>query len=225
MAGIEDLIKVYRGERHTTYGGLNEAKKISSSLSPYHEKAFGRWFTTEKDWAERYSRAKGNYKRKLFEAKISKKDFDLGRMLKSKVISGESLAKVKAGIKLGLGDPNLILLPKKNLKDVKVIESNLVRDGLDVKKGRVKLTARNIKANLLKTFISNAKALTPLAAKGLSVLVSLPVATLTMVLQSTPANEDETNMQLEDFAKLAEENNLEIGSNMDKALPERSRDI
>ena len=57
--------------------------------------------------------------------------------------------------------------------------------------------------------MARAGSLTSLAMKGLNVLASLPVATLTMVLQSTPANSDEANMQLEDFAKLAEENNLE----------------
>ena len=39
--------------------------------------------------------------------------------------------------------------------------------------------------------------------KGLNILASLPVATLTMFLQSTPANADEANMQLEDFAMMA----------------------
>ena len=42
-----------------------------------------------------------------------------------------------------------------------------------------------------------------------NVVCSCLLATLTMFLQSTPANADEANMQLEDFAKLAEENNLE----------------
>ena len=46
-----------------------------------------------------------------------------------------------------------------------------------------------------------------------------------MTLQSTPVNADEANMELEDFAKLADENNLEMGSTMDKALPVRSKDI
>jgi hypothetical protein len=50
--------------------------------------------------------------------------------------------------------------------------------------------------------VSNAKALTPLAMKGLTFLSSLPAATVTMFLQSTPANSDEMNMKLEDFAKL-----------------------
>ena len=39
--------------------------------------------------------------------------------------------------------------------------------------------------------------------KGLNIIASLPVATATMILQSTPANADEANMKLEDFAMLA----------------------
>ena len=34
-------------------------------------------------------------------------------------------------------------------------------------------------------------------------MASLPVATIAMVLQSTPTNADEANMQLEDFAMMA----------------------
>jgi len=77
-----------------------------------------------------------------------------------------------------------------------------------------------VKVNLLQTFLANAKALSPLAVKGLNTLASLPVATLTMVLQSTPANADEANMQLEDFAKLHERS-----TNVDKALPSEPKDI
>ena len=53
--------------------------------------------------------------------------------------------------------------------------------------------------------MARAENLTPLAMKGLNILSSLPVATLTLVLQSTPANADEANMKLEDFAMLAGE--------------------
>jgi len=66
-----------------------------------------------------------------------------------------------------------------------------------------KKNTSKLKVDILKTFMSNAKALTPLATKGLNFLASLPVATLTMVLQSTPANSDEANMTLEDFAMMA----------------------
>ena len=221
MAGIEDLITLYRGERHTAYGGLDEAKKIAKANWDKTGSTFGRWFTPEKELAESYSRTpyKKDYKRKLKKVKISKKDLEFAKKLKKMYHTGSKVL-------TGFGeDAGIVLLPKKNLKDVKVIESNLVRDNLDVKKGRVKFTSKNLKQNLLKTFLSNAKALTPLAAKGLSFISSLPVATLTMVLQSTPANADEVNMTLEDFAKLAEANNIEMGSNMDKALPGGNTDI
>ena len=59
------------------------------------------------------------------------------------------------------------------------------------------------KTNLFQTMLAKAGSFTPLALKGLKILGSLPVATATMILQSTPANADEINMQLEDFAKLA----------------------
>jgi hypothetical protein len=60
-----------------------------------------------------------------------------------------------------------------------------------------------LKIDILKTLGVNIKNLTPLAMKGLNTLASLPVATVAMVLQSTPANADEANMTLEDFAMLA----------------------
>ena len=56
--------------------------------------------------------------------------------------------------------------------------------------------------------------------KGLNMLASLPVATATMFLQSTPANADEANMKLEDFAKLAEGS-----TNVDKTLPTEIGDM
>jgi len=77
-----------------------------------------------------------------------------------------------------------------------------------------------LKINILKTLGVNIQNLTPLAMKGLNFLASLPVATLTMFLQSTPANADEANMQLEDFAKLNEGS-----TNVDKVLPSELRDI
>ena len=76
------------------------------------------------------------------------------------------------------------------------------------------------KTDILRTIMARVGNLTPLAMKGLNIIASLPVATLTMVLQSTPANSDEANMQLEDFAKLAEGS-----TNIDKALPGGNKDI
>ena len=76
------------------------------------------------------------------------------------------------------------------------------------------------KTDILQTIMARAGSLTPLAMKGLTVLSSLPVATLTMFLQSTPANADEANMQLEDFAKLNEGS-----TNIDKTLPSEPKDM
>ena len=76
------------------------------------------------------------------------------------------------------------------------------------------------KTDILRTIMARAGNLTPLAAKGLTFLSSLPVATLTMILQSTPANADEANMKLEDFAKLNEGS-----TNVDKAVPSEPKDI
>ena len=66
------------------------------------------------------------------------------------------------------------------------------------------------KTNMLQTFLARAGSLTPLALEGLKFITSLPVATATMILQSTPANADEANMKLEDFAKLAEKEKIGI---------------
>ena len=70
-----------------------------------------------------------------------------------------------------------------------------------------------LKIDILKTLGVNIKNLTPLAIKGLSAMATLPAATIGMVLQSTPANADEANMKLEDFAKLNEGS-----TNIDKAI-------
>jgi len=95
-----------------------------------------------------------------------------------------------------------------------------------------------LKVNILKTIGVNLKNLSPLAVQGLNVLASLPVATIAMILKSTPVNADEANMKLEDFAKLAQEEKAEAKSTItdrrvtsfkgpviDKALPKKSRDI
>ena len=66
-----------------------------------------------------------------------------------------------------------------------------------------KADKNKLKINIIKTLGVNIKNLTPLAIKGLNVMASLPASALTMVLQSTPANADEANMTLEDFAIMA----------------------
>ena len=73
------------------------------------------------------------------------------------------------------------------------------------------------KTDILQTIMARAGSLSKLALKGLSVVASLPAQVAVMTLTPTDANADEINMQLEDFAKLAEENNIEMGPIMDKA--------
>jgi hypothetical protein len=84
-------------------------------------------------------------------------------------------------------------------------------------------TLGKAKTNILQTMLARAGSLTPLATKGLSFLASLPVATITMVLQPTTANADENewiNERLEKFAKLNEGN-----TNVDKRLPVKVGDM
>jgi hypothetical protein len=61
------------------------------------------------------------------------------------------------------------------------------------------------KTDILRTIAARAGNLSNLALKGLSFVASLPAQVVVMTLAPTDANADEVNMQLEDFAKLAEE--------------------
>ena len=172
MAGIEDLIELYRGE------APSRSKMNFGNLR-------GTYFTRDKDFAK--------YMAQGGSQKVGDLIGDLGGKVKKLNISKDLFKK------LGASDFEV------NIRDPKLLKA--------------------AKTDILQTIMARAGSLTPLAMKGLKVLASLPVATLTMILQSTPANADEANMQLEDFAKLAEENNMEMGSNMDKALPGGDKDI
>ena len=188
MAGIEDLIEVYRGENV-----LEKLKNffVDSGKNVKGKAKTGRFATTSPGYASSYARKFPNV---VKSTKITPKALNIGKKLFDKMHFPQG--------PVGSGGANvgaLQILSKKNTSKLKV--------------------------NLLQTFLANAKALSPLAIKGLNTLASLPVSTLIMTLQSTPVNADEANMKLEDFAKLADENNLEMGSTMDKALPVRSKDI
>jgi len=174
MAGIKDLIEVYRGESllNRKFPDFKEDK-----IAP--KKMRGRWFSKSKDMAKHFAK---EFPSIVKSVKIPESSFNIGK-------------KLQKAAKLGLySNPSEFLLPKNQMSKVKI--------------------------NLLQTILANANALSPLALKGLTYLSSLPVATATMFLQSTPANSDEINMKLEDFAKLNE------GSgNVDKALPVEVGDI
>ena len=167
MAGIEDLIELFRGEAPSR-------SKLDFGINR------GTYYTPQKDFA-RYIAQGGSQSQ--------------GRLI------GDLFGKVKH-----------LKIPKKLLEKYggSTFEVN-IRDPKLLKAA---------KTDILQTIMARAGSLTPLAIKGLNVLASLPVATLTMVLQSTPANADEANMTLEDFAKLNEGS-----TNVDKALPSEPRNI
>ena len=197
MAGIKDLIEIYRGESVP----INPFKKRSSSLyNVFGKSRMGKYATTSAAEAANYAIKK--FPNVIKSTKITPRELKIGKRIYHELgpdftSEGVKIKRVRKPIQ-DLGERalnrNYSILSKKN-KD-------------------------KLKVDILKTFLSNAKALTPLAIKGLNILASLPVATLTMVLQSTPANADEANMQLEDFAKLHEGN-----TNVDKILPSEPKDI
>ena len=173
MAGIEDFIKLYRGES-ALRSGMNFGENR------------GRYWTNKPDLARYW--AQGGSKQQ-------------GRL------TGDLFGKMKS-----------LKIPKKLYKEINPLNTwqTIIKDDKLLK---------TAKTDILQTIKARAGSLTPLATKGLAFLTSLPVSTLIMTLQSTPANADEANMQLEDFAKLAEANNMTMGSNMDKALPGGNKDI
>jgi hypothetical protein len=128
--------------------------------------------------------------------KVSPREFKIGQRVFNEVTSDFS------------DRPNIIKKVANKVKDFTRDRSGQLGYNILSKKNKGKL-----EVDVLKTLVSNAKALTPLAMKGLTFLSSLPAATVTMFLQSTPANSDEMNMKLEDFAKLNEGS-----TNIDKAI-------
>jgi len=164
MAGIVDMIELWRGEAPSRSGTAKFFKKSGNRS--------GRFFTPQKDFA-RYMAQGLNH--------------DLRGIVKS------------------------LKIPLSKYKELGGNSLEVILDDASLSKA---------KTNLFQTFLARTGSLTPLAIKGLNLIASLPVATATMVLQSTPANADEANMQLEDFAKLNEGS-----TNVDKALPSELTDI
>ena len=198
MSGIKDLIEVFRGETIN----LNPFRSRSSiDMNPGGKIKVGKYATTAADEAINYASKK--FPNKIMKTKITPRDFTIGKRVFNEVTSDFS------------DRPNII---KKVTNQVK----NFTRDRSG-QLGYNILSSKNkgkLEVDFLKTLMSNAKALTPLAMKGLTYLSSLPAATVMMFLQSTPANSDEMNMKLEDFAKLNEGS-----TNMDKALPTEIGDM
>ena len=191
MSGILDLINLYRGETIN----LNPFRTRSSAdMNPGGKIKVGKYATTSADEAMNYASKK--FPNKIMTTKVSPRDFKIGQRVFNEVTSDFS------------DRPNIIMKIANKVKDFTRDRSGQLGYNILSKKNKGKL-----EVDVLKTLMSNAKALTPLAMKGLTYLSSLPAATAMMFLQSTPANSDEMNMKLEDFAKLNEGN-----TNMDKSL-------
>ena len=198
MAGIADLIDVFRGETIN----LNPFKTRSSAdMNPGGKIKVGKYATTSAEEAMNYASKK--FPNKIMTTKVSPRDFNIGRRVFNEVTSDFS------------DRPNVIMKIANKVKDFTRDRSGQLGYNILSKKNKGKL-----EVDVLKTLVSNAKALSPLAMKGLTFLSSLPVATITMFLQSTSANSDEINMKLEDFAKLNEGS-----TNIDKALPTEIGDM
>ena len=198
MSGILDLIDLYRGETIN----LNPFKTRSSAdMNPGGKIKVGKYATTSADEAMNYASKK--FPNKIMTTKVSPREFKIGQRVFNEVTSDFS------------DRPNIIKKIANKVKNFTRDRSGQLGYNILSKKNKGKL-----EVDVLKTLVSNAKALTPLAMKGLTFLSSLPVATITMFLQSTPANSDEMNMKLEDFAKLNEGS-----TNIDKALPTEIGDM
>ena len=199
MAGIEDFVEVFRGERVN----LNPFKKRMSESSTYfnaeRKAKVARFITDKADEAASYARK-------------------IPSIIKSTKIPKSTWLVAKA-----LFDKTHFVQPTTSRQSYGLLNH---------------ADKNKLKVNILKTIGVNLKNLSPLAVQGLNVLASLPVATIAMILKSTPVNADEANMKLEDFAKLAQEEKAEAKSTItdrrvtsfkgpviDKALPKKSRDI
>ena len=198
MAGIENLIDIFRGETIK----LNPFRiRSSADMNPGGKIKVGKYATTAAKEAMNYASKK--FPNVIKTAKITPRDFKIGQRVFNEVTSDFS------------DRPNIIKKVTNQVKDFTRDRSGQLGYNILSSKNKGKL-----EVDVLKTFLSNAKALTPLAMKGLTYLSSLPVATITMFLQSTPANSDEINMKLEDFAKLNEGS-----TNIDKSLEVQVGDI
>ena len=150
MAGIEDLIELYRGEAPSR-------SKLDFGINR------GTYYTPQKNFAK-YMAQGGGY------------------------TLGDTIRNLRGKVKT-------LTIPKK-------LYEELGGGSLEVNIRDPKLL-KAAKTDLLQTFLARVGSLSPLAMKGLNIIASLPVATAVMVLQSTPTNADEANMQLEDFAMMA----------------------
>jgi len=99
IKGGSKLIKLFRGENKTVHG------------SGIKTKTSGRWFHTSKDYVKYFTGINNKGERTLKTVNVTEKDYNIGRKIHDKV-------KGRKGCEGDLCSMGVIL-PKKNLKDVK----------------------------------------------------------------------------------------------------------
>ena len=181
MTGIQNLIDIYRGQTIK----LNPFRTRSSAdMNPGGKIKVGKYATTSTKEAMNYASKK--FPNVVKTTKITPRDFKIGKRVFNEITSDFS------------DRPNIIKKVANKVKHFTRDRSGILGYNILSSKNKNKL-----KIDILKTIASNAKALTPLAIKGLSYAASLPAQIVLMTLSPTKANADEVNMTLEDFAMLA----------------------
>ena len=193
MAGIQDLIEVYRGENllDTLKNKIVNPLEKWNALSKAKE---GRFVTTALNYAKDYAKKFPNV---IKSAKITPRAIKIGEKLFNKA----HFLQQDYGSVVGTD------WYKKNYGTLQIAS---------------KPTVEKLKVNVLETLISNAKSLTPLAIKGLQLLASLPAQAVLMTLSPTKMgdgelrsedleklNIDETNYKLEQLIKDKEDTEKE----------------
>ena len=185
MAGIEDLIEVYRGEnlidilKNKIVNPLDKWNVLSKAKE-------GRFVTTALNYAKDYAKKFPNV---IKSAKIKPQAIKIGEKLFNKA----HFLQQDYGAVVGTD------WYKKNYGTLQIAS---------------RPTVEKLKVNVLETLLSNAKSLTPLAIKGLQLLASLPAQAVLMTLSPTKMgngelrpedleklNIDETNYKLEQLIK------------------------
>lgn len=105
LKGGKKLIKLYRGENK-----MHESVRKAGGSS---SKTFGRFYNPDKEYVKAFASGKKG-ERTLKTVNVSEKDYNIGRKIEKKLYPGGSCQ----------GTDCNVILPKKNLKDVKTRKFN-----------------------------------------------------------------------------------------------------
>jgi len=174
MAGIEDIIEIFRGENIKPIKTLTKNRTSDYMLKnkTLGAPTIGKYATTDLEYAKNYANKFPNV---IKSAKISSSELDEGMKRFNKLFGSGTAEAYESGLNKKLG--------------LQVV-SDEVKDKL--------------KVDVLRTLQSNVNSLSKLAMKGLTYAAGLPAQTFLSLIGTSDLNSDEVNMKLEDFAKLRE---------------------